>query len=64
MATSVSIVDEDNDKLRGTLAGGHRPRRRFPLRQRLRQRGGDALADLPKVKPDVVTSMDINCPAL
>jgi DNA-binding NarL/FixJ family response regulator len=61
MPISVSIV-EDNDKLRGTLAKvigraeGFRFVSDYPSAE-------DALADLPKVKPDVVL-MDINLPGI
>lgn len=61
MAISISIV-EDNDKLRGTLAKvigraeGFRFVSDYPTAE-------DALAGLPKVKPDVVL-MDINLPGM
>src|SRR6267154_80706 len=61
MSTTISIV-EDNDKLRGTLAKvigraeGFRFVSDYPSAE-------DALADLPKVKPDVVL-MDINLPGI
>jgi len=61
MPISVSIV-EDNDKLRGTLAKvigraeGFRFVSDYPSAE-------EALADLPKVKPDVVL-MDINLPGI
>ncbi len=61
MAISVSIV-EDNDQLRGTLAKviGRTPGCRFASDYGSAE---DALADLPKVKPDVVL-MDINLPGM
>jgi RNA polymerase sigma factor (sigma-70 family) len=61
MPISVSIV-EDNDQLRGTLAKviGRAPGFRFASDYRSAE---DALADLPKVKPDVVL-MDINLPGM
>src|SRR5580693_1643022 len=61
MPISVSIV-EDNDQLRGTLAkvigraDGFRFASDYPSAE-------DALAGLPKVKPDVVL-MDINLPGM
>ncbi|HTL74482.1 MAG TPA: response regulator transcription factor [bacterium] len=61
MPISVSIV-EDNDKLRGTLAKviGRAEGFRFVSDYASAE---DALADLPKVKPDVVL-MDINLPGI
>ena len=61
MAISVSIV-EDNDQLRGTLAKviGRAPGFKFASDYRSAE---DALAGLPKVKPDVVL-MDINLPGM
>lgn len=61
MPISVSIV-EDNDKLRGTLAKviGRAEGFRFVSDYGSAE---DALADLPKVKPDVVL-MDINLPGI
>jgi RNA polymerase sigma factor (sigma-70 family) len=61
MAISVSIV-EDNDQLRGTLAKviGRTPGFRFVSDYGSAE---DALADLPRVKPDVVL-MDINLPGM
>ena len=61
MPISVSIV-EDNDKLRGTLAKviGRAEGFRFATDYGSAE---DALADLPKVKPDVVL-MDINLPGM
>jgi DNA-binding NarL/FixJ family response regulator len=61
MPISVSIV-EDNDKLRGTLAKiiGRAEGFRFVSDY---ANAEDALADLPKVKPDVVL-MDINLPGM
>ena len=61
MSTSVSIV-EDNDKLRGTLARVISRAEGFKC---VSDYGSaeDALADLPKVKPDVVL-MDINLPGM
>jgi RNA polymerase sigma factor (sigma-70 family) len=61
MPISVSIV-EDNDQLRGTLAKviGRAPGFRFASDYRSAE---DALAGLPKVKPDVVL-MDINLPGM
>ena len=61
MPISVSIV-EDNDKLRGTLAKviGRAEGFRFASDYGSAE---DALADLPKVKPDVVL-MDINLPGI
>ena len=61
MATTVSIV-EDNEQLRGTLARlinreeGFRCLSHYGTAE-------DALADLPKVKPEVVL-MDINLPGM
>lgn len=61
MSISVSIV-EDNDKLRGTLAKviGRADGFRFASDYGSAE---DALAGLPKVKPDVVL-MDINLPGM
>ena len=61
MPITVSIV-EDNDKLRGTLAKviGRADGFRFASDY---GNAEDALADLPKVKPDVVL-MDINLPGM
>ncbi len=61
MPISVSIV-EDNDKLRGTLAKviGRADGFRFVSDY---GNAEDALADLPKAKPDVVL-MDINLPGM
>lgn len=61
MPISVSIV-EDNDKLRGTLAKVIERAEGFRL---VSDYGSaeDALAGLPKVKPDVVL-MDINLPGM
>jgi len=61
MPISVSIV-EDNDKLRGTLAKviGRADGFRFASDYASAE---DALAGLPKVKPDVVL-MDINLPGM
>ena len=61
MPISVSIV-EDNDKLRGTLAKviGRAEGFRFATDYGSAE---DALADLPKAKPDVVL-MDINLPGM
>jgi len=61
MSISVSIV-EDNDKLRGTLAKviGRAEGFRFVSDY---ANAEDAIADLPKAKPDVVL-MDINLPGL
>ena len=61
MATSISIV-EDNDKLRGTLARVISRAEGFKC---VSDYGSaeDAIADLPKVKPDVVL-MDINLPGI
>ena len=61
MPISISIV-EDNDKLRGTLAKviGRADGFRFATDYASAE---DALADLPKVRPDVVL-MDINLPGM
>ncbi len=61
MAISISIV-EDNDKLRGTLAKviGRAEGFRFASDY---GNAEEALAELPKVKPDVVL-MDINLPGM
>ncbi len=61
MSISVSIV-EDNDKLRGTLAKviGRAEGFRFVSDY---ANAEDAIADLPKAKPDVVL-MDINLPGM
>ena len=61
MATNISIV-EDNDKLRGTLAKVINRADGFKC---VSDYGSaeDALADLPKIKPDVVL-MDINLPGM
>ena len=61
MATNVSIV-EDNDNLRGTLARVISRAEGFKC---VSDYGNaeDALADLPKVKPEVVL-MDINLPGM
>ena len=61
MATNISIV-EDNDKLRGTLAKVIDRADGFKC---VSDYGSaeDALADLPKIKPDVVL-MDINLPGM
>jgi DNA-binding NarL/FixJ family response regulator len=61
MATSISIV-EDNDKLRGTLARVISRAEGFKC---VSDYGSaeDALADLPRIKPDVVL-MDINLPGM
>jgi DNA-binding NarL/FixJ family response regulator len=61
MSISVSIV-EDNDRLRGTLAKviGRAEGFRFVSDYGSAE---DALADLPKAKPDVVL-MDINLPGM
>jgi len=61
MPITISIV-EDNDKLRGTLAKVIGRAEGFKL---ISDYGAaeDALADLPKVKPDVVL-MDINLPGM
>src|SRR5271170_3675683 len=61
MAISVSIV-EDNDQLRGTLAKviGRAPGFRFASDYGSAE---EALAGLPKVKPDAVL-MDINLPGM
>src|ERR1700744_6629157 len=61
MAISVSIV-EDNDKLRGTLARVISRAEGFRCASDYGS-AEDALADLPKVKPDVVL-MDINLPGM
>jgi len=61
MPISVSIV-EDNDKLRGTLAKVIARAEGFRLASDYGS-AEDALADLPKVKPDVVL-MDINLPGM
>jgi len=61
MPTRISIV-EDNDKLRGTLAKVISRTEGFAC---VSDYGSaeDALADLPKIKPDVVL-MDINLPGI
>ena len=61
MPITISIV-EDNDKLRGTLAKviGRAEGFKFATDYASAE---DALADLPKVKPDVVL-MDINLPGI
>jgi DNA-binding NarL/FixJ family response regulator len=61
MSISISIV-EDNDQLRGTLAKviGRAEGFRFATDYASAE---DALADLPKAKPDVVL-MDINLPGI
>lgn len=61
MATHISIV-EDNDKLRGTLAKVINRADGFKC---VSDYGSaeEALADLPKIKPDVVL-MDINLPGM
>jgi len=61
MPTTISIV-EDNDKLRGTLAKVLNRAEGFKC---VSDYGSaeDALADLPKIKPDVVL-MDINLPGM
>ncbi len=61
MATNISIV-EDNDKLRGTLAKVISRAEGFKC---VSDYGNaeEALADLPKIKPDVVL-MDINLPGM
>jgi len=61
MPTTISIV-EDNDKLRGTLAKviGRAEGFKFVSDYGSAE---DALAELPKVKPDVVL-MDINLPGM
>ena len=61
MSISVSIV-EDNDKLRGTLAKviGRAEGFRFVSDY---ANAEDAIADLPKAKPDVIL-MDINLPGM
>ncbi len=61
MPTRISIV-EDNDKLRGTLAKVISRAEGFTC---VSDYGSaeDALADLPKIKPDVVL-MDINLPGM
>jgi RNA polymerase sigma factor (sigma-70 family) len=61
MPISVSIV-EDNDKLRGTLAKVIARAEGFRFASDYGS-AEDALADLPKVKPDVVL-MDINLPGM
>ena len=61
MPISVSIV-EDNDKLRGTLAKVIGRADGFCFASDYAS-AEDALADLPKVKPDVVL-MDINLPGM
>ena len=61
MPITVSIV-EDNDKLRGTLAKVIGRAEGFRLASDYSS-AEDALADLPKVKPDVVL-MDINLPGM
>ncbi|HEY5345987.1 MAG TPA: response regulator transcription factor [Verrucomicrobiae bacterium] len=61
MSISISIV-EDNDKLRGTLAKviGRAEGFRFATDY---ANAEDAVADLPKVRPDVIL-MDINLPGM
>jgi DNA-binding NarL/FixJ family response regulator len=61
MPIAISIV-EDNDKLRGTLAKVIARAEGFRLASDYGN-AEDALADLPKVKPDVVL-MDINLPGM
>jgi DNA-binding NarL/FixJ family response regulator len=61
MPISISIV-EDNDKLRGTLAKVIARTEGFRFATDYGS-AEDALADLPKVKPDVVL-MDINLPGI
>jgi len=61
MPITVSIV-EDNDKLRGTLAKVIGRAEGFRLASDYGS-AEDALADLPRVKPDVVL-MDINLPGM
>jgi DNA-binding NarL/FixJ family response regulator len=61
MPISISIV-EDNDKLRGTLAKVISRAEGFRCASDYGN-AEDALADLPKVKPDVVL-MDINLPGM
>ena len=61
MPISISIV-EDNDKLRGTLAKVIGRAEGFCFATDYGN-AEDALADLPKVKPDVVL-MDINLPGM
>ncbi|MEI7534642.1 MAG: response regulator transcription factor [Verrucomicrobiae bacterium] len=61
MSISISIV-EDNDKLRGTLAKVIARAEGFRLASDYAN-AEDALADLPKIKPDAVL-MDINLPGI
>jgi DNA-binding NarL/FixJ family response regulator len=61
MPISISIV-EDNDQLRGTLAKVFGRAEGFRLATDYAS-AEEALADLPKVKPDVVL-MDINLPGI
>ena len=61
MSISISIV-EDNDKLRGTLAKVISRAEGFRLASDYAN-AEDALADLPKIKPDAVL-MDINLPGI
>jgi RNA polymerase sigma factor (sigma-70 family) len=61
MPISISIV-EDNDKLRGTLAKMIGRAEGFKFASDYAS-AEDALADLPKVKPDIVL-MDINLPGM
>ena len=61
MPTRISIV-EDNDKLRGTLAKVISRAEGFTCVSDYGT-AEDALADLPKIKPDVVL-MDINLPGM
>jgi hypothetical protein len=61
MSISISIV-EDNDKLRGTLAKVIGRAEGFRLASDYAN-AEDALADLPKIKPDAVL-MDINLPGI